>query len=76
MLCQSVNCKHPADRVVHWPGQSTAMCGSCAFRASDVAHAMGFEMVVGKLEDWPVYKRLVQEAAERLSGAPSGQAPG
>jgi hypothetical protein len=48
------------------------MCGRCAYRAAKVAEVMGFELVCGKLEDWPEYQRAAKEAAERLSGPPSG----
>jgi ribosomal protein L40E len=30
---------------------------------------MGFELVVGKLEDWQPYKNAAKEAASRLMGA-------
>ena len=46
------------------------MCGTCAYRAAKVAEVMGFELVVGKLEDWPEYQRTAREAANRLGGGP------
>lgn len=72
MKCRSVDCTHDADRVVYWPGQPGPMCGRCAHRAAGVANVMGFELVVGKLEDWPEYQKHVLEAAQRL-GASAGE---
>lgn len=69
MKCQSRDCASDADRVSYWPGQTTAMCGACAVRAAHVAKALGFPLVVGKLEDWPEYRKAAGEAADRL-GAP------
>lgn len=66
MQCRSAECTHEADRVVYWPGSTGPMCGRCAYRAAKVAEVMGFELVVGKLEDWPEYQKAAKEAAVRL----------
>lgn len=69
MNCRSADCSRDADRVVHWPGSPGPACMRCAHRAAWVANAMGFELVVGKLEDWPEYLERAMEAAHRL-GSP------